>query len=170
MNVEMLGTTVHYDKDHQEIESLSWNKMDMPQPDYGPKNVVAMIMQQANMAFLPDVSSFCNAGARLNDLVINDTATLKFALNVLDHEIQKLLQDYIDLPDFAEHKPILYLITKNVGFRDKNVEWMDNKRKDGDGANVTPTLPRHPMCERVASSGIHHHTTLILFTVKCIAD
>ncbi len=45
VNVEMLGTTVHYDENHQEIESLSWNKMDMPWPDYGPENVIAMIMQ-----------------------------------------------------------------------------------------------------------------------------
>ncbi len=68
------------------------------------------------MAFLLDVSSFCNAGARQNGFVVNDTVTLKFALNMLNHEIQKLPQDYIDLPDFAEQKPVLYLITKNVGF------------------------------------------------------
>ncbi len=68
------------------------------------------------MAFLPDFASFANAGAQLNGFVVNDTASLKFALYVLDHEIQKLPQDYIDNPDFAEHKPVLYLITKNVGF------------------------------------------------------
>ncbi len=97
------------------------------------------------MAFLPDVDSFANAGARLNGFVINDTASLKFALDLLDHEIQQLLQDYIDRPDFAEHKPVLYLITKNVGFRDKSIEWMDNVCKDGEGASVNPTLPRHPI-------------------------
>ncbi len=45
MNVEMLGTTVRYDENNQEIESLSWNKMDVPQPDYDMENVIAMIMQ-----------------------------------------------------------------------------------------------------------------------------
>ncbi len=122
VNVEMLGTTVHYDENGQEIESLSWNKMDVPWPDYDPENVVAMIMQQANVAFLPDVSSFCSTGARLNGYVVNDTVTLKFALDLLDHEIQKLPQDYIDYPDFAEHKPVLYVITKNVGFCDRNIK------------------------------------------------
>ncbi len=75
-----------------------------------------MIMQRSNVAFLPDIASFANAGVQFNSFVVNDTASLKFALDVLDHEIQKLLQDYIDNPDFAEHKPALYLITKNVGF------------------------------------------------------
>ncbi len=97
------------------------------------------------MAYLPDVESFTNAGARLNGFIVNDTASLKFALDVLNHEIQNLPQDYIDHPDFAKHKPCLYLITKNVGFRGKNVEWIDNKCKDGDCNRVAPTLPRHPV-------------------------
>ncbi len=97
------------------------------------------------MAFLPDVESFANAGVRLDGFVVNGTASLKFTLDVLDHEIQNLPQDYIDCPDFAKHKPCLYLITKNVGFRGRNVEWMDDRCKDGDGASVAPTLPRHPI-------------------------
>ncbi len=92
----------------------------MQQPDYAPQNAVAMIMQRMNMAFLPDVDSFANAGQRLNGFVINDTASLKFTLDVLDHEIQQLPQDYMDWPDFGDHKPCLYLITKNVGSHDRN--------------------------------------------------
>ncbi len=67
--MQILGTTVHY-KDQQEIELLSWKKMDVMQPDYEPENVTAMIMQRANGAFLPDVSSFWNTGVRLNDFVV----------------------------------------------------------------------------------------------------
>ncbi len=138
MNVELLGTMVHYDENQQEIESLSYMEMDMQQPDYHLENVIAMIMQQSNVAFLPDVESFANVGQRLNGFIVNDMASLKFALDVLDHEIQNLPQDYIDHPDFAERKPCLYLITKHVGFRGKNVEWMDDKCKDGDGARLSP--------------------------------
>ncbi len=93
----------------------------------------SMIMQHANVAFLPDDSSFCNTGARLNGFVVNDSATLKFALP----------QDNIAGPDFAEQKPVLYLITKNVGFRECNGDWIDNACKDGDGISVPPTLPVH---------------------------
>ncbi len=45
VNVEMLGSTVRYDENGQEIESLSWNRMDVPQPDYDLENVIAMITQ-----------------------------------------------------------------------------------------------------------------------------
>ncbi len=115
VNVEILGTTVR-DEDGQEIESLSWKTIDIAQPNYEPENVTAMIMQCANVAFLPDISSFCNSGARLNGFVINDSMTLKFALDLLDHEVHQLPQDYIAGPDFSDQKPALYLIRKNAGF------------------------------------------------------
>ncbi len=145
VNVELLGTMVTYDENNREVESLSYREMDMQQPEYGPENAVAMIMQRMNVAFLPDVESFTNAEQRLNGFVINDTVSLRFALDVLDHEIQNLPQDYIDRPDFGDHKPCLYLITKNVGFQGKHVEWIDNKCKDGDGDGQPPTLPQHPI-------------------------
>ncbi len=138
-----MGTTVRY-KDRQEIESLSWKKVDVVQPDYEPENVVTMIMQCTNVAFLPDVSSFCNTGARLNGFIVNDSVTLRFALDLLNHEVHQLPQDNIDPPDFAERKPVLYVITKNMGFCKHNIDWIDNVRKDGDGMHVPPTLPRHP--------------------------
>ncbi len=108
-----------------------------------PENVTAMIMQHANVAFLLDVSSFCNTGARLNGFVVNDSATLRFVLDLLDHKVHQLPQDYIDRHDFAERKPVLYLIMKNVGFCDCNIDWIDNVSKDGDGMSVPPTLLRH---------------------------
>ncbi len=69
--------------------------IDITQPDYEPEHVTAMIMQHANVAFLPDISSFCNSGARLNSFVVNDSATLMFVLDLLDHEVHQLPQDYI---------------------------------------------------------------------------
>ncbi len=118
--------------------------MDMQQPRmHAAQNAVAMIMQRMNMAFLPDIDSFANAGQRLNGFVINDKASLTFVLNLLDHEIHQLPQDYIDRPDIEDHKPCLYLVTKNVGFRDRNVEWIDNRLKDGDGAGADPKMPWH---------------------------
>ncbi len=117
----------------------------MQEPDYAPQNVVAMIMQRMNVAFLPDVNSFANAGQRLNGFVVNDKASLTFALNLLDHEIHQLPQDYVDRPDFDDHKPCLYLVTKNVGFRDRNVEWIDNRCKDGCEDETPPVKPRHPI-------------------------
>ncbi len=67
---------------------LSWETIDIAQPDYEPEQITAMIMQRANVAFLPDVSSFCNAGARLNGFAVNDSATLMYALDLLDQEVQ----------------------------------------------------------------------------------
>ncbi len=142
--MEILGTTVR-EEDRQEIESLSWKTIDVAQPDYELEHVTAMIMQHANVAFLPNVSSFCNTGARLNGFVVNNSATLHFVLDWLDHEVHQLPQDNIAGPDFAEWKPVLYLIMKNVGFREHNIDWIDNMHKDGDGMSVPPTLPRHPL-------------------------
>ncbi len=68
-----------------------------------------------NAAFLPDVDSFANAGQQLNGFVVNDKASLIFALNLLDHEIHQLPQDYIDRPDFGDHKPCLHLVAKKCG-------------------------------------------------------
>ncbi len=84
LNAEILGTTIQ-EEDKVEIAAVSWKMINMPQPEYELETVTAMIMQHANVAFLPDVSSFCNTGARLNGFVVNDSATLKFALNLLNH-------------------------------------------------------------------------------------
>ncbi len=101
VNVEILGTTIR-EENKVEIESLSWKTIDVPQPDHEPENVTAMIMQHANVAFLPDVLSICNTGARLNSCVVNDSMTLKFALDLLDQEVHQLPQDNVAGPDFAE--------------------------------------------------------------------
>ncbi len=101
VNVEILGTAVR-EENEQEIESLSWKTIDILQPDYEPENITTMIMQHTYVAFLPDVLSFCNTGVRLNGFVINDSTTLKFALDLLDHVVHQLPQDYIAGPDFAD--------------------------------------------------------------------
>ncbi len=67
VNVDILGTTIQ-EENKQEIESLSWKTIDVLQPDYEPENVTAMIMQRTNVAFLPDISSFCNTRVSLNVL------------------------------------------------------------------------------------------------------
>ncbi len=104
-----------------------------------------MIMQRMNVAFLPGVGSFANAGERLNGYVINDRASLGFALDLLDKEIQQVPQDYIDCPDFGEHKPCLYVITKNVGFRQRNTEWINDNLKGGGMEGEPLVMPRHPI-------------------------
>ncbi len=106
---------------------------------------MAMIMQWVNVAFLPDVNSFANAGRRLNGYAVNDRAGLVFTLNVLDQEVQQVPQDYIDCPDFGEHKPCLYVVTKNVGFRQRNVEWIDDRLKNGGDKGNPLVKPRHPV-------------------------
>ncbi len=135
VNVEILATTVTYEEDadgqRQAKEELTVQEMTTQRPDYAAQNIVAMIMQQANVALLPDVESFANAGQQLTGYVINDRASLIFTLNVLDHEIQQVPQDYIDCPDFGDHKSCLYGVTKNVGFHQRNVEWIDDRLKNG---------------------------------------
>ncbi len=148
VNVEILTTTVTYDEEKRKREELTVREMNMQQPDYATQNVVAMIMQRMNVAFLPDVESFANAGQQLNGFVINDRVSLIFALNLLDLKIQQVPQDYIDQPDFGDHKPCLYLVTKNVGFRQRNVDRIDNKLNDGDLDGLAPTMPRHPVASR----------------------
>ncbi len=60
VNVEFLAMTITCDEENRVTEELSVQKMDMQQPDYAAQNAVAMIMQQMNVAFLPDVDSFAN--------------------------------------------------------------------------------------------------------------
>ncbi len=146
-NVEILATNVTYEVDadgqRQAKEELVVREMMTKRPDYAAQNIVAMIMQRVNVAFLPDVESFANAGQWLNGHVINDRASLTFALNVLDHEIQLVPQDYIDCPDFADHKPCLYVVTKNVGFHQRNVEWIDDRLKNGGDKGRPLVKPWH---------------------------
>ncbi len=67
---------------------------------------------------------------------------------MLDVEIQQLPQDFIDRPDFGDHKPCLYLVTKNVGFRQRNVEWIDDRLKNGGEDGMPLVKPRHPVASR----------------------
>ncbi len=65
--------------------------------------------------------------------------------SILDHEIQLVPQDYIDSPDFADHKPCLYVVTKNVGFRQRNVDWIDDRLKNGGDQGLPLVKPWHPV-------------------------
>ncbi len=79
-NVEILGMEIQ-EENGQETWVLSWKTIDVAQPDYELEQITTMIMQHANVAFLPNVSSSCNVRARLNGFVVNDSTTL---VNVLD--------------------------------------------------------------------------------------
>ncbi len=67
---------------------------------------------------------------------------------MLDREIQQVPQDYIDCPDFGEHKPCLYVVTKNVGFRQRNTDWIDDRLKNGGLKGEPLVKPRHPIAGR----------------------
>ncbi len=56
-------------------------------------------------------------------------------------------------PDY-EPENVTTMIMQNMCFQERNVDWIDNTRKDGDGMSVPPTLPRHPL-----TSGHQQHPT-----------